>query len=103
MIELETIEIGDIGPSSLATELVANAIEDRLPQIRLKRTDTAGLEALDPLKRLDQGVLDKVVGVGQIARPAGQSPSGPALERLEMAGEQPLQRPAVPARARLIR
>ena len=70
-IELETIEIGDLGPSSLAAELVANAIKDRLPQIRLKRTDTAGLEALDSLKHLDQGVLDKVVGVGQIARPAG--------------------------------
>ena len=95
-IELETVEIGDLGSSSLAAELVANAIEDRLPQIRLKRTDAAGLEALDPLKRLDQGVLDKVVGVSQIARPPGQSPAGPALERLEMAGEQPLQCLAVP-------
>ena len=95
-IDLETIEIGRIGLSSFAAELVANAIEDRLPQIRLKRTDTAGLEALDPLKRLDQSVLDKVVGVGQIARPPGQSPAGPALERLQMAGEQAFECLAVP-------
>ena len=95
-IGLETIEIGDLGPSSLAAELVANAIENRLPQIRLKRTDTAGLETFDPLKRLDEGVLDKVVGVGQIARPPGQSPAGPALERFEMAGEEPIQCLAVP-------
>jgi hypothetical protein len=39
-------------------EFVANSIEDRLPQVRLQRTDTLGLEPLDLPKRSDQGVLD---------------------------------------------
>src|SRR5438094_954761 len=44
-IELQAIKAGDIGLSSFAPELVANAIEDRLPQIRLKRSDPARLES----------------------------------------------------------
>jgi hypothetical protein len=90
-IELQTIQVGDIGLSSLAAEFVANAIEHRLPQIRLKRSDTTRLKAFNSLKRLEDGVLDKVVGVCEIARPPGQSSSSPTLERLDMALEQPLQ------------
>src|SRR4030095_10435407 len=70
-IELETIKSGAIRLSAFTTQLVANAIEDCLPQIRLKRTDTAGLKAPNSLKRLEQGFLDKVIGIRQIARPAG--------------------------------
>jgi hypothetical protein len=95
-VELETIERRAFGLSSFPAELVANAVDERLPQISLKRTNAAGLEALDPLKRPDQGVLDKVVGIGRIARPPGQPSSGPALERVEVTGEQALQGLVVP-------
>src|SRR5207244_3154737 len=83
---------GGVGPSSFAAKLVANAIEDRLPQIRLKRSDTARLKAFNPLECLHQGVLDKVVSVCQIARPPGQSSSSPTPERLDVTLEQLLQR-----------
>ena len=51
-----------------------------------------GSKSLDPLKRPEQGVLDKVVGVGEIARPLGQAAAGPSLERLQMPREQLLER-----------
>ena len=59
---------------SLAPELVAKPVEHRLPQIRLQRADTARFEVPDPLKRLKQGVLDKIVRVGEIAAPFGSRP-----------------------------
>ena len=77
---------------SFPPQLVADAIEHRLPQVRLQRTDTARLEVLDPLERLKQGVLDKIIGVGEIARPLRQPAAGPSLERLEMSREEAFQR-----------
>jgi hypothetical protein len=49
-------------------ELVAHAIEHRLPQIGLERADVPRLEAPHGLQRLEQGVLDKIVGVRQVTR-----------------------------------
>ena len=92
----QAIKAGDIGLSSFAPELVANAIEDRLPQIRLKRSDPARLESRNRLEGPEQGVLNQVVGVCQIAGPPGQSSSSPALQRLDVALEQPLQCLLVP-------
>jgi hypothetical protein len=63
-----------------------------LPQVGLERADAARLEGFETLERLQQRVLHQIVGVGETARPLRQPPRGPALERAEMAGEQPLQR-----------
>jgi hypothetical protein len=43
---------------------------------------------VDPLKRLEQDVLDKIFCVGEIASPLRQAAAGPSLERLEMPGEE---------------
>jgi hypothetical protein len=77
---------------SFSPQLVSDAVEERLTQVRLQRADTPRLEVLDPLERLNQGVLDKIIGVGQISRPLRQPAPGPSLERLEMSREETLQR-----------
>src|SRR4029434_10685849 len=73
-------------------QLVSDAIEHRLPQVRLECTDTARLEVFDPLERLSERVLDKIVGVGEIARPLRQPAASPSLERFEMPREEAVQR-----------
>ena len=77
---------------SFPPQLVSDAIEHSLTQVCLQRTDPAWLEGLNPLKRLNQGVLDKVIGIGEIARPLRQAAAGPSLERLEMSGEEAFER-----------
>src|SRR5688500_4115134 len=77
---------------SLPPQLVSDAIEHRLTQVRLQCADAARLEVFDPLKRLKQGVLDKIVGVSEIARPLRQPAPGPSLERFDMSREEALQR-----------
>ena len=77
---------------ALSPQLVPDPIEHRLTQVRLQRADAARLEVLDPLKRLNQSFLDKVIGVGQIARPFRQPAAGPTLKRFEVSREQALQR-----------
>ncbi len=72
-------------------QLVADPVQDRLPQVGLKRADTAGLEAVDLLKRSKQGVLDKVVRVGQVARPAGQAAADPAAKGADVSSHQALE------------
>jgi hypothetical protein len=76
----------------LPPQLVSDAIEHCLAQVRLQRTDTARLEVLDPLKRLNQSVLDKIIGVGEIPRPLRQPTPGPSLERFDMSREEAFQR-----------
>ncbi len=98
-VHLDIIKIGRRGPPALPPQLLPDAIEDRLAQIGLERTDTSWFELLDPLKRLKQGLLDKVLGVGDIARPPWQSAARPALEGLAMPREEmferlPCRRPA---------
>ena len=77
---------------SFPPQLVSDPIEHSLPQVGLQRTDTARLEVFDPLKRLNQGVLDKVIRVGEIARPLRQPAARPSLERFEMSSEEEFQR-----------
>src|SRR5262245_56961302 len=43
---VELVEIDGIGLSAFATQLVANAIQDGLAQIRQKRSDPAGLQSV---------------------------------------------------------
>jgi hypothetical protein len=46
----------------------------------------------DPLKRLKQGFLDKVVGVAHVARPSRQAARRPALQRTQVASEKAVDR-----------
>ena len=50
------------------------------------------LEQLDPLKCPKQGVLDKIIGIGETARPFRQASGRPALKGLEVAGKQAVER-----------
>ena len=59
------------------------------------------LETPDLPKRIEQGVLNKIVGVGRGARPRGQAAAGPALQRFEVSSKQKIQRGTV-ARVRAI-
>jgi hypothetical protein len=68
---LEPVELGRVGPASFAAQFVPDPVQDRLSQVRLERTDAARLEAVDPLRRLKESFLDKVVGIGEIAGPSG--------------------------------
>src|SRR5262249_33444935 len=91
-LDFDASKIGGMWLSSFSPQLVSNAIEHRLAQERLQRTDTARLEVLDSLERLNQSVLDKIVRVGEVARPPGQPAAGPPLERFEMSREEAFQR-----------
>jgi hypothetical protein len=91
-LDFDAIEIGGMRLPSFPPQLVPDAIEHRLTEVRLQRTDTARLEGIDPLKRLNQGVLDKIIGIGEIARPLRQAAAGPSLQRFEMSREESFQR-----------
>jgi hypothetical protein len=88
----ESGEAGLLWPPTLAPQLLPDAVENGLPQLGVQRPGTPGFELPDPLKRLKEGFLDKVVGIGHIARPAGQSAGRPSSKRPDVAGEQTISR-----------
>jgi hypothetical protein len=98
-LDFDAIKIGDRRLPSFPPQLVQNAIEHRLTQVRLQRTDTARLEVLDPLERLGQSVLDKIIRVGEIARARRPPAAGPSLERLEVSATRRSCASWSPARA----
>src|SRR2546426_10902904 len=85
---LQIIEPRHIWPPSLPAQLVTNPIEHSLPEIRVQGAGMARLERLDPLERLEQRVLDKVVGVRDAARPFRKASAGPAPKRPQVPGKQ---------------
>jgi hypothetical protein len=72
-------------------ELVANPVQDGLSQIRLQCSAAARLKLPQPLKRLDQCFLDKVVRIGHIAGPSRKPAPGPATQRRVQTGEQMIE------------
>ena len=86
------VEVSHVGPSSVPPQFVPDTIDDGLPQVRLQRADPTGLEVVDSFERLQQRVLDKVLGVRQVARPSRQSSFRPTLEGDEVPGQQPIER-----------
>src|SRR5262245_52688073 len=64
----ETVEARSFGPSCLAPQLVEHPVANGLTQIGLQGADAPRLEYSDSLKRLQKGVLDKVVGIDDVAR-----------------------------------
>ena len=61
-------------PAAPAPELVPNPVQDGLTKVRPQGAGVVWLEEIDPLEGLEQGVLDEIVGVGNIARPSGSRP-----------------------------
>jgi hypothetical protein len=57
----------------------------------MQRALATMIEAVQMIKRLEECVLHKVLGIGEVARPAGQSATSPAPECRQMAGEQVVQ------------
>jgi hypothetical protein len=96
----------DLGPLQLsvrrsspdAANLVANAVHHRLPEVGLQGPLPLGFEPINPVKRMEQGFLDKVLRVGQIARPPRQPALRPALKPGKVPREE-LVEPPCPATA----
>ena len=78
-----------------AADLIAQTVQHRLAEIGADRTFAARFEAVQPLKRSNEGVLYKVVRVAEIARPPGQAPTGPPFEPRQISREKVVQRGGV--------
>lgn len=87
-IELDTLDVDLVGAAELPADLVPEPVQYGLSQIGLERTGMARFEDVHSLERLEQGVLDEVVGVGEVPRPPRQAAAGEALEGLQVPGEQ---------------
>ena len=61
--------------------LVPDPVHHRLVQVRLERAFAAMLEAVDLLKHLEQGLLNKVRRVGKVTGPAGEAPGRPSAQK----------------------
>ena len=72
-------------------DLVANPVDERLPQIRLQRTVVARLEVLDVPERLGERLLHQVFGVPEITGPSRQTSPRPAPQRALMPPNQVIQ------------
>ncbi len=53
------------------------------------------LECIYSLERLEEGVLDKIVGIRQVTGPPGQSAAGETLQRSQVPCEEALDRRGV--------
>ena len=94
------VQLLDRRPPADPPDLVANAIEQRLTEVGPKRAFPSRLEPLHVLKRLQHGFLHKVVGVGHVAGPAGETAARPAIEQRHVPAEEIVEGAASPAWAR---
>src|SRR5437762_760893 len=82
--------------TSESSRFVANAIEHRLTQIRLERAFVTGIELIQPAERIDDRVLNEILGIERAPRGRRQSSASPAAQRRQAAREQAVERAAVP-------
>jgi hypothetical protein len=78
------------------SQFVAETVRDGLPQVGLQGSATAGVKVFNPPKRSDQGVLDKVVRVREIARPRREPAARPPAKRADVPSDEALERIFVP-------
>jgi hypothetical protein len=64
-------------------------------QVRVESPFTSMYEAVNVLKRMKQGLLHKVGGVGEIASLSGEAAAGPSTQRRRIAGKQLIKRAVV--------
>jgi hypothetical protein len=74
--------------ASRSANKIANAIEHRLPQIRVQRADRVMAEPLQVLERAQERVLHDVFGVSRATRVSRQSSPRPPLHRRQCALDQ---------------
>ncbi|HUF48653.1 MAG TPA: hypothetical protein VMM93_12630 [Vicinamibacterales bacterium] len=86
------IEIGRPRPAVGPAHLVPDAVEHGLAEVGEERPLAAVLEPVQLLKHLNQGVLNKVVGIDRVAGPGGQPPGCPAGEFGDVPGDEPVER-----------
>jgi len=94
------VEVGRFRPPPEPPQLVADAVEQRLPQVRLECAIAARFERLHSLKRLEQRFLDKVLRVRDVARPSGKPPARPPPQAWEIAANKLSTAALSPPRAR---
>jgi len=83
--------------TAVTAKLVADPVEHRAPEIRLKRAFAANLDAVDVSERADDGLLDQVFSVGQIAGATGEPPARPAGQQRKVPPQQTVERRLVTA------
>lgn len=88
---LEFVEGRRRGPRACPSQFVPDPVHHGLPEVRLEGALTARLEAPDPPKHIEEGVLNKILRVARMPGPLGQPAAGPALEGLQIPGEQRLE------------
>ena len=81
--------------------LVADPVDDRLPQVRLHRADVPRLERVEPRDGVHRGILDEIGRVEMAARGSRQTPMRPALERRQASLEDRFDRGLIAACARV--
>ena len=72
--------------------LVADPVDDRLPQVRLHRADVARLERVEARDRAHRRILDEIARVEMAARGSRQAAVRPAFERRQASLEDRLDR-----------
>src|SRR5262245_45827616 len=71
--------------------LVPDPVHHGLTQVRLERGVHSVLEHVDSLQGVDDGFLDQIVGVCDVARPVRQPSARPPLEERNLAGEDGIE------------
>jgi hypothetical protein len=74
--------------AAMPAKFVPDPVQHRASEIRLQGALAANLDMIEVPKRTDDGFLDQVFGVGQIARAAGKPPARPAGEQGKVPPEQ---------------
>jgi len=75
-----------------APMLVANAVPDRLAQIRRERPLTLRLESIQPPERAHDDVVDQVGRVGTRAGPSRKTAVGPAADLRQVHAKERVER-----------
>jgi hypothetical protein len=73
-------------------ELVPDAIDDGLSEVRLQRAVAAMLEAIQMLQGCQDRVLHEIRRIGDVPSPARKTARGPPPEDRDVAVEQAIQR-----------
>ena len=89
------IDFRDGRPAGRPLQLVPDAVEDRLAQIRLKRAVSAMFESVDMFERLEERLLHKILRIGGIPRPRRQAPASPATKARQVSREQLVDRGSI--------